>query len=137
MREQTVGMNLRDIIALMLDHSGLIEHYKVDREGADRLENLDELVNAAESFVMQEGFGRDAAAMQVAGAGQSPVSQGLNPDAVTLGLPGDVIGETGETLSPLVAFLTHAALEAGDNMAEAGPGRHPADDGALQQGAGV
>ena len=62
LREQTVGMNLRDIIAQMLDHSGLIEHYKADREGADRLENLDELVNAAESFVMQEGFGRDAAA---------------------------------------------------------------------------
>ena len=124
MREQTVGMNLRDIIALMLDHSGLIDHYKVDREGADRLENLDELVNAAESFVMQEGFGRDAAAMLVAGAGQSPTSQGLNPDAAAPTLPGDVIGEaiteTGETLSPLVAFLTHAALEAGDNMAEAG-----------------
>ena len=29
-------------------------------------------------------------------------------------------GDTGETLSPLVAFLTHAALEAGDNMAQAG-----------------
>ncbi|MBJ7421188.1 MAG: ATP-binding domain-containing protein, partial [Rhodoferax sp.] len=29
-------------------------------------------------------------------------------------------GETGETLSPLTAFLTHAALEAGDNMAQAG-----------------
>ena len=120
LREQTVGMNLRDIIALMLEQSGLIEHYKADREGADRLENLDELVNAAESFVMQEGFGRDAAALLVAGAGQSPVSQGLDPDAVPLALPSDVIIDTGETLSPLVAFLTHAALEAGDNMAEAG-----------------
>ncbi|MBK7003856.1 MAG: ATP-binding domain-containing protein [Burkholderiales bacterium] len=30
------------------------------------------------------------------------------------------MGDTGETLSPLVAFLTHAALEAGDNMAQAG-----------------
>jgi DNA helicase-2/ATP-dependent DNA helicase PcrA len=28
--------------------------------------------------------------------------------------------ETGETLSPLVAFLTHAALESGDNQAQAG-----------------
>ena len=120
LREQTQGMNLRDIIAQMLEHSGLIDHYKADREGADRLENLDELVNAAESFVMQEGFGRDAAAMLVAGAGQSPVSQGLDPDATDLALAGDVIGDTGETLSPLVAFLTHAALEAGDNMAQAG-----------------
>ena len=28
--------------------------------------------------------------------------------------------QTGETLSPLVAFLTHAALESGDNQAQAG-----------------
>jgi DNA helicase-2/ATP-dependent DNA helicase PcrA len=28
--------------------------------------------------------------------------------------------ETGETLSPLAAFLTHAALESGDNQAQAG-----------------
>ena len=44
----------------MLEHSGLTDHYAKEREGEDRLENLDELVNAAESFVMQEGFGRDA-----------------------------------------------------------------------------
>ncbi len=117
LREQTAGMNLRDIIAAMLDQSGLIDHYKADREGADRLENLDELVNAAESFVMQEGFGRDAAGMTVTAAGQSPASQGLDTDAPELV---DTFGDTGETLSPLVAFLTHAALEAGDNMAQAG-----------------
>ncbi len=157
MREQTLGLNLRDIMALVLDQSGLIEHYKADREGADRVENLEELVNAAESFVMQEGFGRDAAALLPA-SGQpynstltatqttlqtttqtpalgapsflhpSPVSQGLdglaertsevgaNPQPYSL----DPLAETGETLSPLLAFLTHAALEAGDNMAQAG-----------------
>jgi DNA helicase-2/ATP-dependent DNA helicase PcrA len=117
LREQTAGMNLRDIIASTLEHSGLVEHYRADREGADRLENLDELINAAESFVMQEGFGRDAAAMIVAGAGQSPASQGLDAD---LPLAQGEDADTGETLSPLVAFLTHAALEAGDNMAQAG-----------------
>src|SRR5256885_10946576 len=31
-----------------------------------------------------------------------------------------VDADTGETLSPLAAFLTHAALEAGDNQAQAG-----------------
>jgi len=104
MREQTVGKTLRDIVALMLDHSGLVEHYKTDREGEDRLENLDELVNAAESFVMQEGFGRDA-----------PGSTAASDDE-----PFGDLSDTGETLSPLQAFLTHAALEAGDNMAQAG-----------------
>jgi DNA helicase-2/ATP-dependent DNA helicase PcrA len=41
------------------------QHYKAEREGADRVENLEELVNAAESFVTQEGFGRDAVALPV------------------------------------------------------------------------
>jgi DNA helicase-2/ATP-dependent DNA helicase PcrA len=50
LREQTQGLSLREIIELVLEHSGLVEHYKAEREGADRIENLEELVNAAESF---------------------------------------------------------------------------------------
>jgi DNA helicase-2/ATP-dependent DNA helicase PcrA len=124
LREQTAGLTLREIIELVLDHSGLIEHYRLDREGVDRIENLEELVNAAESFVTQEGFGRDAVALPVDELGapltQSPVSQGLDPAAASPaeGLAPDA--ETGETLSPLAAFLTHAALESGDNQAQAG-----------------
>ena len=122
LREQTVGMNLKNIIQLMLDHSGLLDHYRNDREGEDRLENLDELVNAAESFVMQEGFGREAPGMVPLVSApealtQSPASQGLTGDALTAA--NAEFGDTGETLSPLQAFLTHAALEAGDNMAAA------------------
>ena len=129
MREQTAGMNLRTIIERVLDHSGLVDHYRTEREGADRIENLEELVNAAESFVTQEGFGRDVVALpldeQRRSLSQSPVSQGLDPSRVDGGsaLP-DVSdapdAETGETLSPLAAFLTHAALESGDNQAQAG-----------------
>ena len=128
-REQTEGKTLREIIELVLQHSGLEEHYKTDKDGQDRLENLAELVNAAEAFVSQEGFGRDAVALPVdelggAGLTQSPASQGLDMSAAALGEPSpeqlapDL--ETGETLSPLVAFLTHAALESGDNQAQAG-----------------
>ncbi|TDQ44026.1 DNA helicase-2/ATP-dependent DNA helicase PcrA [Tepidicella xavieri] len=129
MREATAGATLRQIIDIMLQHSGLLAHYRDDRDGADRVENLEELVNAAESFVMQEGFGRDAVALPLdetastlAVAGQSPVSQGLDPTAALLDLPlsDAVAAETGETVSPLVAFLTHAALESGDNQAQAG-----------------
>jgi DNA helicase-2/ATP-dependent DNA helicase PcrA len=85
-------------------------------------------VNAAESFVTQEGFGRDAVALPVDELGtvlrQSPASQGLDPSEPQVNepapdyVPPDV--ETGETLSPLAAFLTHAALESGDNQAQAG-----------------
>lgn len=126
LREQTGGLTLREIIEAVLDASGLIEHYRADKEGADRIENLEELVNAAESFVTQEGFGRDAVALPLDEHGgplsQSPVSQGLDPDAPMLEAPlsSAIDVETGETLSPLVAFLTHAALEAGDNQAQAG-----------------
>ena len=127
-REQTEGATLREIIELVLQHSGLEEHYRTDKDGQDRLENLAELVNAAEAFVSHEGFGRDAVALPVdelgAGLSQSPASQGLDLSAPVIdqpspeGLAPDL--ETGETLSPLVAFLTHAALEAGDNQALAG-----------------
>ncbi|MDR6214605.1 UvrD-helicase domain-containing protein [Paracidovorax wautersii] len=129
MREQTQGQNLRGIIGQMLEASGLLEHYRNEKEGADRIENLDELVNAAESFVTQEGFGRDAVALPVdehgANLSQSPASQGLDPslpqtDEPLAPVAGIVDADTGETLSPLAAFLTHAALEAGDNQAQAG-----------------
>ena len=120
LREQTQGASLREIIELVLDHSGLVEHYRADREGADRIENLEELVNAAESFVTQEGFGRDAVALPVDELRQSPASQGIDPARPLLDEPLAPDAETGETLSPLAAFLTHAALESGDNQAQAG-----------------
>ncbi len=101
LREQTQGLTLREIIELVLQHSGLVEHYQTEREGADRIENLEELVNAAESFVSIEGFGREAEATEAA--------PGAVPDE-----------ESGEVMSPLAAFLTHAALEAGDNQAQEG-----------------
>ncbi|MBA3772166.1 MAG: UvrD-helicase domain-containing protein [Ramlibacter sp.] len=152
LRERTQNLTLREIIDMVLQQSGLVEHYRSEREGADRIENLEELVNAAESFVTQEGFGRDAVALPVDELGpatlrQSPVSQGLDPSLPEVNEPApDGYGphglrpapqggagslgaarpepppdaETGETLSPLAAFLTHAALESGDNQAQAG-----------------
>jgi DNA helicase-2/ATP-dependent DNA helicase PcrA len=38
----------------VVEKSGLKEHYKTEREGADRIENLDELVNAAATFGEEE-----------------------------------------------------------------------------------
>lgn len=107
MREGTKGLTLREIIEHMLHASGLVEFYRTDKEGKDRLENLEELVNAAEAFVTQEGFGKDAVALPVDEQGAAAAQQA--PDA-----------ETGEIMSPLAAFLTHASLEAGDNQAQAG-----------------
>ncbi|MFN0183797.1 MAG: UvrD-helicase domain-containing protein [Aquabacterium sp.] len=119
LREATRGLTLREIIERMFDFSGLLEHYRTEREGAERIENLKELINAAESFVTQEGFGRDVVALPVdemAGPGVMAVGQPPAPADVPL----TPDAETGEIVSPLAAFLTHAALEAGDNQAQAG-----------------
>lgn len=129
MRAATQELNLREIIEVVLEQSGLVDHYKAERDGSDRVENLEELVNAGESFVTQEGFGRDAVALPIDELGgtllrQSPASQGLDPSLPEVNEPApDYVppdAETGETLSPLAAFLTHAALESGDNQAQAG-----------------
>ena len=108
MRERSVGRPLREIIEGVLADSGLLEHYRAEREGAERIENLEELVNAAESFVRQEGFGREAVALPLDETGL-PLSTGAQTQT-----------DSGETVSPLVAFLTHAALEAGDHQAQTG-----------------
>ncbi|MGZ5266322.1 MAG: UvrD-helicase domain-containing protein [Caldimonas sp.] len=137
MREATRGLTLREIIVHMLEASGLVDFYKTDREGKDRLENLEEIVNAAEAFVTQEGFGKDAIALPVdeTGAtsgtglyrGEAGRAEYTTPGAEVV-VSGEVIApprivpdaETGEIMSPLGAFLTHASLEAGDNQAQAG-----------------
>ena len=105
MREATRGMTLRKIIEHVVADSGLVDFYRTEKEGQDRIENLEELVNAAEAFVTQEGFGKDA------------VSLPVDETAPSLSVPDS---DSGEVLSPLAAFLTHAALEAGDNQAQAG-----------------
>jgi DNA helicase-2/ATP-dependent DNA helicase PcrA len=109
LRAETQGLTLREIILRTLAASGLVDFYRTDKEGQDRIENLEELVNAAEAFVTQEGFGKDAVALPVDEQAPAGLDGPATPDA-----------ETGEIMSPLAAFLTHASLEAGDNQAQAG-----------------
>jgi len=90
MREATKDLPLPETIEHVIEVSGLKAHYQAEKEGADRLENLAELINAATAFVAE----RD---VQPAGT-----AAGLDePDELT-------------------AFLAHAALEAGDHQADAG-----------------
>jgi len=105
MRTQAQDKNLRDTIAHVLEASGLIEHYRNDRDGSERLDNLEELLSAAESFVASQGFDTDTAALPL---DEQSADTPLNTDKAST------------TLSLLAAFLTHAALEAGDNQVQAG-----------------
>ena len=84
-RKETESLSLQETIEHVTARSGLLEHYKNEREGAERIENLGELVNAAAAFNEEE---REI--------------------------------ESGAETSALTAFLTHAALEAGEHQAAEG-----------------
>lgn len=119
-RAESSNCTLKETVEFVLDRTQLIEHYRSEREGADRVENLQELVNAAQSFVMLEGFGRDALAVAKAGKSVQDLEASAEPVDKVEATAEFTNQDTGETQSPLVAFLTHAALEAGDNQAQAG-----------------
>ncbi|HVW64405.1 MAG TPA: UvrD-helicase domain-containing protein [Nitrosospira sp.] len=51
MRDVCEKLPLPEAVEHVVEHSGLAAYYRTEREGADRLENLNELVNAAASFV--------------------------------------------------------------------------------------
>jgi DNA helicase-2/ATP-dependent DNA helicase PcrA len=99
-------LSLPELIDHVVHHSGLLAHYQNDREGADRLENLQELVNAAAAFVAEENF--------------EGLPAGRIPDGALAGQASSAEGDAATPMSPLAAFLTHASLEAGDNQAQAG-----------------
>jgi DNA helicase-2/ATP-dependent DNA helicase PcrA len=97
LRLETAALPLPQIVAAVIDRSGLIAHYRAEKEGQERVENLEELVNAAVGFVAEEGYAMDVPAVQASAA---------EADA--------------QIAAPLAAFLSHAALEAGENQAAAG-----------------
>jgi DNA helicase II / ATP-dependent DNA helicase PcrA len=83
MTANTADMELYEQLEHTLHHSKLLEHYRKERgeKGQARVENLEELVNAARYFDKNE-----------------------------------VINEEEEEMDDLSAFLSHAALEAGDTQ---------------------
>ena len=87
LRTETTGLSLPEVIDHLLDRSGLRQHYQAEKDGQDRLENLEELVNAAATFAD-------------------------DPEAAH-----NIDRETGEATSLLADFLAHAALEAGEHQA--------------------
>src|SRR5574343_291748 len=55
LRQETANLPLPEMVEHVIERSGLTQHYRTEKEGQDRLENLDELINAAASFVDDEG----------------------------------------------------------------------------------
>ncbi|KVH32045.1 UvrD-helicase domain-containing protein [Burkholderia cepacia] len=126
MRADTQQMNLPDTVEHIVRASGLADFYQGEREGQDRLENLQELVNAATAFIAEEGYGLDTparsiplragaiAAPELGTAADDPAVDVLDPVS-----PADP-AQNPDTMTPLAGFLSHASLEAGDNQAQAG-----------------
>ena len=54
LREETRPLSLPEVIEHILERSGLRQHYLGEKEGQERLENLDELINAATNFLQEE-----------------------------------------------------------------------------------
>ena len=111
MRRATEGLPLQEIVNHVKEASGLINHYRKEREGADRVENLEELVNAAAAFVTEEGLAIFSDASTDEGASTAASTEDSSTDIANI----DAV-----EIDPLSAFLAHASLEAGDNQALAG-----------------
>ena len=104
MRAATSGLPLSETVAHVIEASGLLGHYRQEKDGSERVENLEELVNAAQSFVREADLAVDA-----------PVREQRADD----GEQESESTEEGAT-DPLTAFLAHAALEAGETQAAEG-----------------
>ena len=55
LRQETQSLPLPEMVEHIIEKSGLAQHYRTEKEGQERLENLDELINAAATFVDDEG----------------------------------------------------------------------------------
>jgi DNA helicase-2/ATP-dependent DNA helicase PcrA len=55
LRMETQNLPLPEMVEHVVEKSGLAQHYRTEKEGQERLENLGELVNAAASFVAEDG----------------------------------------------------------------------------------
>jgi DNA helicase-2/ATP-dependent DNA helicase PcrA len=116
-RFETQQLALPELVRITLDSSGLLQHYQNEKEGADRVENLEQMVSAATQFVSEEGFGQGAPAHLGPQASASAGAQVVVADGVEII---DADAPLATVMSPLSAFLSHASLEAGDNQAQAG-----------------
>jgi DNA helicase-2/ATP-dependent DNA helicase PcrA len=98
LRAASGGLTLPEAVADVNERSGLNAHYRAEKDGQDRLDNLEELVNAADSFLREADLAVDA-----------PIAAADGGDAAAQG-----------AVDPLTAFLAHAALEAGETQAAEG-----------------
>ena len=116
LRKSAETLTLPELIEEVLERSRLKDHYAAEKDGQDRLENLNELINAAALFAEDFEHG-----LEPAGEAQEDVAD---------------IGRHARAADPRGLPL---AREPGGGRARGGrgPGRAAAHDGALGEGPGV
>ena len=100
LRARVGECELAELVQETIEQSGLTAHYRSEKDGADRVENLAELVNAAAGFVLEQE--PDTVASDARSEGASAITDSSLRESV------------------LHSFLAHAALEAGENQARQG-----------------
>ena len=102
LRRECRDLALAATVERTIERSGLIPYYEGERDGSDRIENLNELVTAATGFEI-EGGAFDLAEDAVPGTEPAPAAEPAQAP-----------------LRALEGFLAHASLEAGEHQAQAG-----------------
>jgi DNA helicase-2/ATP-dependent DNA helicase PcrA len=90
-------------------------YYQKEKEGAERLENLEQLISAAAQFLIEEGYDFEQYAQT------SSLSVNTNASNDVIASSPNIIDANDNhpvNMSPLSAFLSHASLEAGDAQAD-------------------
>jgi DNA helicase-2/ATP-dependent DNA helicase PcrA len=125
LRTETAALSLPEAVEHVIERSGLIAHYRAEKEGQDRVDNLLELVNAAAAFLAEQGVAQDVPSSLGVSAASAPV-QGMVIAAdgevlpAVAGDPAVLDADALPQATPLAAFLAHASLESGDNQAGEG-----------------
>ena len=79
MRAATDGLPLPEAVEHVNAASGLLAHYRNEKDGADRLDNLDELVNAAQGFLREADLAVDAPMLAPDAAARRPAPRIRSP----------------------------------------------------------
>jgi DNA helicase-2/ATP-dependent DNA helicase PcrA len=127
LRAQAQRLPLPEAVDHVVEASGLIAYYKNEREGQERIENLRELVNAAATYLAENGIGQDVpASVGLARAAEPAAPAPEAADGLVTVAIEDVEGAPVApgtatlALSPLAGFLAHASLESGETQAGEG-----------------
>ncbi len=111
LQNESANFDLPERIKFVIENSGLAKHH--EKEGGEialnRLENLEELVNAAGGFVDQ--------LVEQAGIEEADEGDGTEVGQAAVGPEGSEAEEEQDARNLLAEFLDQAALDAGDTQA--------------------